>query len=65
MRRETSIEKLTEVQQTVEQLLAQLRVSKHDKSAAHLCRSRTEYLSVCQRAGKSGKQMEWSVISSF
>jgi hypothetical protein len=32
MYRETFIEKLTEVQQTVEQLLAQLRASEHDNS---------------------------------
>jgi hypothetical protein len=65
MRRETSIEKLTEVQQTVEQLLAQLQASEHDKFAAHLYRSRREYRSVCQRSGKSGKQIERCVISSF
>jgi hypothetical protein len=65
MHRETFIEKLTEVQQTVEQLLAQLQASEHDKFAAHLYRSRREYRSVCQRAGKSGKQIERCVISSF
>ena len=36
MHRETLIEKLTEVQQTVEQLLAGLQASEHDKFAAHL-----------------------------
>ena len=65
MHRETFIEKLTEVHQTVEQLLAQLQASEHDKFAAHLYRSRREYRSVCQRAGKSGKQIERCVISSF
>ena len=49
----------------VEQLLAQLQASEHDKFAAHLYRSRREYRSVCQRAGKSGKQIERCVISSF
>jgi hypothetical protein len=39
--------------------------SEHDKFAAHLYRSRREYRSVCQRAGKSGKQIERCVISSF
>jgi hypothetical protein len=58
MHRETFIEKLTEVQQTVEQLLAQLQASEHDKFAAHLYRSRREYRSACQRAGKGGKQIE-------
>jgi hypothetical protein len=40
MNRETFIEKLTQVEETVEQLLAQLQASEHDKFAAHLYRSR-------------------------
>jgi hypothetical protein len=52
-------------QQTVEQLLAQLQASEHDKFAAHLYRSRREYRSVCQRAGKSGKQIERCAVSTF
>ena len=55
MHRDTFIEKLTEVQQTVEQLLSRLQASEHDKFAAHLYRSRREYRSACQRAGKSGR----------
>jgi hypothetical protein len=43
MHRETFIAKLTDVQQTVEQLLAQLQASEHDKFAAYLYRSRREY----------------------
>jgi hypothetical protein len=65
MHRETFIAKLTEVQRTIEQLLAQLQASEHDSFAAHLYRSRREYRSACQRAGKSGKQIERCVISSF
>ena len=65
MHREAFIEKLTEIQQNVEQLLAQLQASEHDKFAAHLYRSRREYRSACQRAGKSGKQIERGVISTF
>ena len=65
MHREAFIEKLTEIQQTVEQLLAQLQASEHDKFAAHLYRSRREYRSACERAGKSGKQIERCVISTF
>ena len=65
MHRETFIDKLTEVQQTVEQLLAELQASEHDRFAAHLYRSRREYRSVCQRAGKGGKQIERCVISTF
>ena len=65
MHRETFIAKLTEVQRTVEELLAELQASEHDKFAAHLYRSRREYRSICQRAGKSGKQIERCVISTF
>ena len=65
MHRETFIAKLTEMQRTVEHLLAELQASEHDKFAAHLYRSRKEYRSVCQRAGKGGKQIERCVISSF
>ena len=65
MHRTAFIEKLTEVQRTVEQLLAELQTSQHDRFAAHLYRSRREYRSACERAGKGGKQIERCVISSF
>jgi hypothetical protein len=65
MHRETFITKLTEVQQIVEQLLAQLQASEHDKFAAHLYRSRRQYRSACGRAGKGSKNIERSVISTF
>jgi hypothetical protein len=65
MHRETFIAKLTEIQQNVEQLLAQLHASEHDKFAAHLYRSRREYRSDCEHAGKSGKQIERCLISTF
>jgi hypothetical protein len=65
MNRETFIEKLTQVQETVEELLAQLQASEHDKFAAHLYRSRREYRLACQWAGKGGKQIERCVISKF
>ena len=65
MNRETFIAKLTEIRQTVDQLLAQLQASEHDKFAAHLYRSRREYRSDCDRAGKSGKQIERCIISTF
>jgi hypothetical protein len=45
MNRAAFIEKLTEVQRTIEQLLAQLQASEHDKFAAH-------------RAGKGNKQID-------
>jgi hypothetical protein len=65
MNREAFIEKLTQVQETVGQLLAQIQASEHDRFAAHLYRSRREYRSACERAGKSGKQIERCVISTF
>jgi hypothetical protein len=65
MHREAFIEKLTEIQQTVGQLLVQLQTSEHDEFAAHLYRSRREYRSACQRAGKGGKQIERCLISTF
>jgi hypothetical protein len=65
MNRETSIAKLTEIQKNAGHLLSQLQASEHDKFAAYLYRSRRQHRSVCQRAGKSGKQIERSVISTF
>jgi hypothetical protein len=64
LHRETFIAKLTEVQATVGQLLAELQRSEHDKFAAHLYRSR-EYRSACDRSGKGRKQIERCLISTF
>jgi hypothetical protein len=58
MNRTAFIEKLTEIQRTVEQLLTQLQTNEHDAFAAHLYRSRREYRSACDHSGKSGKQIE-------
>ena len=58
MNRTAFIEKLTEIQRTVEQLLAQLQSSEHDAFAAHLYQSRREYRLACDHSGKSGKQIE-------
>ena len=65
MHRETFMAKLTEIQQNVDFLLSQLQASEHDKFATHLYRSRREYRSVCERAGKSGKPIERCIISTF
>jgi triphosphoribosyl-dephospho-CoA synthetase len=65
MHRETFIAKLTEMQQTIEQLLTQLQTSQHDKFAAHLYRSRREYRSACDRSGKGGKAIERCLLSTF
>ena len=65
MHRETFIAKLTEIQQNAKHLLTQLQSTEHDAFAAHLYRSRKEYRSACERAGKGGKQIERCVISTF
>ena len=65
MHRETFIAKLSEVQRTVAQLLTELQASEHDKFAAHLYRSRRDYRSACERSGKSGKQIQRCLISTF
>jgi hypothetical protein len=65
MSRATFIEKLTSVQRTVEELLAQLQASEHDKFAAHLYQASREYRLVCERPGKGTKQIERCIISTF
>ena len=65
MNRTAFIEKLTEIQRTVEQLLTQLQASEHDAFAAHLYQSRREYRLACDHSGKSGKQIERCLISTF
>ena len=65
MNRETFIAKLSEIQKNVDFLLSQLQASEHDAFAAHLYRSRREFRSACERAGKSGKAIERCVISTF
>lgn len=49
MNRATFIEKLIEVQRTVEQLLAQLQSSEADKFVAHPYQARKQYRIVCER----------------
>ena len=65
MNRATFIEKLTEVQKTVEQLLAQLQASEADRFAAHLYQSRRQYRHVSERPGKGNKAIEREVLSSL
>ena len=65
MNRTTFIEKLTEVQRTVEHLLAQLQASEHDKFVAHLYQARKQYRLICERPNKGNKAVEREVISSY
>ena len=46
-------------------LLTELQASEHDKFAAHLYRSRRDYRSACDHSGKSGKQIERCLLSTF
>ena len=59
MNRTAFIEKLTEIQRTVEQLLGQLQSSEHDAFAAHLYQSRREYRLARDHSDKSGKQIDY------
>jgi hypothetical protein len=43
----------------------QLQASEHDAFAAHLYQSRREYRLACDHSGKSGKQIERCLISTF
>ena len=65
MNRATFIERLTEVQRTVEQLLSQLQSTEADKFVAHLYQSRKQYRLVCERPNKGNKAIEREIISSY
>ena len=65
MTRATFVEKLTEIQRTLEQLLAQLRSSEADKFVAHLYQARKQYRLVCERPNKGNKAVEREVISTY
>lgn len=65
MNRTTFIEKLIELQRTVEQLLAQLQASEADKFVAHLYQARKQYRLVCERPNKGSKAVEREVIASY
>ena len=49
----------------MEKPLVLLESSEQDRFTAHLYRSRQEYRSVCQRAGKGSKHIERCVIATF
>jgi hypothetical protein len=65
MNRTVVIEQLRTTQQTLEKLLALLEACEQDRLESHLYRSRQEYRSVCQRAGKGNKQIERCAIPTF
>ena len=53
------------MQQTVEQVLAQLQAVKVTKFVAHLYQARKQYRLVCERPNKGNKAIDREVISSF
>jgi hypothetical protein len=61
----TIIEELTEVQQTVAQLLAQLQASEAKKLIMHLYQARKQYRLVCERPNKGNTAIEREIISSY
>ena len=65
MNRAAVIEQIRATQQNLEKLLGLLESSEQDRFASHLYRSRREYRSACERAGKSGKQIERCVLATF
>ena len=65
MHRETFIAKLSEIQENVDFLLAQLQASEHAGSRLTSTDRAGNTGQPCERAGKSGKQIERCLISTF
>ena len=65
MNRATFVEKLTDIQRTVQQLIDQLAASEHDRFAAHLYQARREFRHISERPGKGNKAIERSVLSGY
>jgi hypothetical protein len=67
MNRAALIDQIQQATETLEKLLTLLRSApvERDRFVSHLYQSRREYRRKCETAGKSGKQIERCVISSF
>ncbi len=65
--RRTLIDQIQQTRETLEKLLTLLRSTPvaRDRFVTHLYQSRREYRRTCETAGKSGKQIERCVISTF
>ena len=61
------IDRIQQARETLEKPLALLESApvERDRFVSHLYQSRREYRRTCETAGKSGKQIERCVISSF
>ena len=67
MNRATLIEQIAEARTALEKLLTLLQSTPvaPDRFASHLYQARRQYRRTCEPAGKSGKQIEGCVISTF
>ena len=67
MNRAALIDQIQHATETLEKLLSLLQsvAAERDRFVSHLYQSRREYRRTCETAGKSGKQIERCVISSF
>ena len=67
MNRVTLTERIEEARKVSEKLLTLLQTApvERDRFVSHLYLSRREYRRTCETAGKSGKQIERCVISTF
>ncbi len=67
MNRAILIERMEEAKAVLERVLTLLKSAppEPDRFVSHLYQSRKEYRRTCETAGKSGKQIERCVISSF
>jgi hypothetical protein len=63
--RATFIEKLTEIQHTVAQMLAELQASEAKKLVMHLYQARKQFRLVCERPNKGNTAIEREIISSY
>jgi hypothetical protein len=65
--RATLIDQIQQARETLEKLqtLLQSTPVARDRFVSHLYQSRREYRRTCETAGKSGKQIERCIISSF
>jgi hypothetical protein len=65
--RATLIDQIEQARSTLERLLSSLQSApvERDRFVSHLYQSRRAYRRACETAGKSGKQIERCVISSF
>jgi hypothetical protein len=67
MNRTALIDQIQQARETLEKLLSLLQSApvERDRFVSHLYQSRRKYRRTCETAGKSGKQIERCVISTF